>query len=350
MQDKHKESLKRREFLKTSAKFGAMASLASLSGFALNACDSKNTESTNKDSIQNLQGTQNAGESQISQNIQGEKMKKVWLVTGCSRGMGKELVLKLLKENYPVIATGRNKQSLEEIFGKENDKFLPIALNVTNEKEVQEVLQKAIAKFGRIDVVVNNAGYTHLATIEEMSDESARELFSVNVFGLLNVTRNVLPIMREQRSGHIFNVSSLGAYNVGPLSGIYCATKHTVKAISETLAMEVKDFGIHITDVKPGFIRTEFFGKSYQTTALKDSPYKNLYDENMKFYMGQDGNQAGSPQKVAELYIKVAEMENPYESLPMGTDSCEGIRNIAARTVKLMDKMKDIAKTTDIEV
>ena len=125
---------------------------------------------------------------------------------------------------------------------------------------------------------IHQCRFTHLATIEEMSDEDAREEFDINVFGILNVIRNVLPQMRAQGSGHIFNVSSLGAYNVGPLSGIYCATKHAVKAISETLAPD-------------------------------DSPYKNLYNKNMEFYMGQNGNQAGDPKKAAKLFVNVAEMD-----------------------------------------
>lgn len=273
--------------------------------------------------------------------------KKVWLVTGCSKGLGKSLVKELIAQGYPVIGTSRSRETLESVFGKESDVFLPIAMNVKDESDVQSVLKAAKDKFGRIDVVVNNAGFTHLATIEEMSDADAREEFDINVFGTLNVIRNVLPIMREQKSGHIFNVSSLGAYNVGPLSGIYCATKHAVKAISETLAQEVKQFGIHVTDVKPGFMRTEFFGSSYKTTAPEGSPYSNLYGENMEFYMGQDGNQAGDPNKAAKLYIKVAEMENPYESLPMGTDSCDGIRDICAETVKLMEDMRGVAETTN---
>ncbi|KAG4095623.1 NAD(P)-binding protein [Neocallimastix lanati (nom. inval.)] len=214
-------------------------------------------------------------------------------------------------------------------------------------KKVHDVIEKVKVKFGRIDVLVNNAGFTHLATIEEITDRDARALFDVNVFGLLNVTRNVLPVMREQKSGHIFNVSSLGAYNVGPLSGLYCATKHAVKAISETLSQEVKSFGIHVTDVKPGFMRTEFFGSSYETTIPENSPYRQLYDENMKFYKGQNGNQAGDPEKAAELYIKVAEMEDPYESLPMGTDSCDGIKEICSNTVKLMEEMRPIAESTN---
>lgn len=273
--------------------------------------------------------------------------KKVWLVTGCSKGLGKALVEKLIAQGYPVAGTSRSKESLEKSIGAESDIFLPLSMNVKDEADVKNAISLATEKFGRIDVVVNNAGFTHLATIEEMSDADAREEFDINVFGVLNVIRSVLPQMRAQGSGHIFNVSSLGAYNVGPLSGIYCATKHAVKAISETLAQEVKAFGIHVTDVKPGFMKTEFFGSSYKTTAPEDSPYKHLYNENMKFYMGQNGNQAGDPKKAAKLYIKVAEMDEPYESLPMGTDCCDGIRNICEGTVKLMTEMRSVAETTN---
>lgn len=273
--------------------------------------------------------------------------KKVWLVTGCSKGLGKALVQELLAQGYPVAGTSRSKESLEKAFGAESDTFLPLAMNVKDEADVKQAVDSVIKKFGKVDVVVNNAGFTHLATIEEMSDADVREEFDINVFGTLNVIRSVLPTMRAQKSGHIFNVSSLGAYNVAPLSGIYCATKHVVKAISETLAQEVREFGIHVTDVKPGFMRTEFFGSSYKTTAPEGSPYKHLYDENMAFYMGQNGNQAGDPQKAAKLYIEVAEMENPYESLPMGTDCCDGIRDICANTVKLMDDMRKVAETTN---
>ena len=273
--------------------------------------------------------------------------KKVWLVTGCSKGLGKALVEELIAQGYPVAGTSRSKESLEKSIGAESDIFLPLSMNVKEEADVKNAIALATEKFGRIDVVVNNAGFTHLATIEEMSDADAREEFDINVFGTLNVIRNVLPQMRAQGSGHIFNVSSLGAYNVGPLSGIYCATKHAVKAISETLAQEVKVFGIHVTDVKPGFMRTEFFGASHKTTAPRRSPYKHLYDKNMEFYMGQNGNQAGDPKKAAKLYIETAEMENPYESLPMGTDCCDGIRDICVNTVKLMDEMHGVAETTN---
>lgn len=286
----------------------------------------------------------------ICRNSSGKEQnmsKKVWLVTGCSKGLGKALVEELIAQGYSVAGTSRSKESLEKSIGAESDLFLPLSMNVKEEADVKKAIAQATEKFGRIDVVVNNAGFTHLATIEEMSDADAREEFDINVFGTLNVIRSVLPQMRAHGSGHIFNVSSLGAYNVGPLSGIYCATKHAVKAISETLAQEVKAFGIHVTDVKPGFMKTEFFGSSYKTTAPEGSPYKHLYDENMKFYMGQNGNQAGDPKKAARLYIKVAEMDAPYESLPMGTDSCDGIRDICEGTVKLMTEMRSVAETTN---
>jgi len=271
--------------------------------------------------------------------------KKVWFVTGCSKGLGKALVEELLNQKYPVAGTSRSLDSIKSF--PQTDLFLPISMNLKDEADVKKAIDKTLEKFGRIDVVVNNAGFIHLSTIEEMSDKDAREEFDINIFGVLNVVRNVLPHMRKQGSGHIFNVSSLGAYNVGPLSGIYCATKHALKAISETLAQEVKQFGIHVTDVKPGFMRTEFFGSSYKTTSPKDSPYKGLYDENMKFYMGQNGNQIGDPKKAAKLYIEVAEMEKPYESLPMGTDSCDGIKDICEKTTKLMGEMRDVAKKTN---
>lgn len=234
-----------------------------------------------------------------------------------------------------------------EQFGNESNLFLPVSMNIQDEVDVKAAVEQICTKLERIDVLMNNAGYTHLATIEEIDMDAAHTLFDVNVFGLLNVTRAVLPIMRKQHSGYIFNFSSLGAYNVGSLSGLYCATKHAVKAISETQAQEVREFGIYVTDINPGFMRTEFFGASYQTTISDGSPYQSFYNENMKFYMGQNGAQIGELDRAAELYIKVAEIKNPYESLPMGTDSCYGICEICAKTVKLMDEMREIAATTN---
>lgn len=273
--------------------------------------------------------------------------KKTWFVTGCSKGMGNVLARRLLEEGYRVAATSRAVDSLVESIGHESEAFLPLAMDVTDEADVARAVTEAEAKFGRIDVLVNNAGYTHLATIEELSDADARAVFDVNVFGPLNCIRAVLPGMRERGCGHIFDVSSLGAYNVGPLSGVYCATKHAVKAISETLAQELAGTGVRVTDVKPGFIRTEFFGQSFATTIPEGSPYANLYRQNMEFYMGQNGTQIGDPVKVARLYIQLAEMENPPVNMPMGTDSVNGIRQICADTVKAMDEIRPLSATTN---
>ena len=165
--------------------------------------------------------------------------KKVWFVTGCSKGIGKCLVEELINQGYPVAGTSRSLDTIKKTF-TQKDLFLPICMNLKDENDVKKAINQTIEKFGRIDVVVNNAGFTHLSTIEEMSDKDAREEFDINIFGVLNVIRNVIPHMRKNGYGHVFNVSSLGTYNVGPLSGIYCSTKHALKAISETLAQEVK--------------------------------------------------------------------------------------------------------------
>ena len=149
------------------------------------------------------------------------------------------LVEELINQGYPVAGTSRSLDTIKKAF-TQKDLFLLICMNLKDENDVKKAINQTIEKFGRIDVVVNNAGFTHLSTIEEMSDKDTREEFDINIFGVLNVIRNVIPHMRKNGYGHVFNLSSLGTYNVGPLSGIYCSTKHALKAISETLAQEEK--------------------------------------------------------------------------------------------------------------
>ena len=152
--------------------------------------------------------------------LSNQKNKKMWFITGCSKGLGKSLVEELIKQGYPVAGTSRSLDNIIKIF-PQKALFLPITMNLKDEEDVKKAINKTIEKFGRIDVVVNNEGFIHLSTIEEMSDKDAREEFDINIFSVLNVIRNVLPHMRKNGYGHIFNVSSLGAYNVGPLSGIF---------------------------------------------------------------------------------------------------------------------------------
>ena len=194
--------------------------------------------------------------------------KKVWLVTGASKGLGLSLVQKLLNQNFKVIATSRNVESLISVIGNESENFLPIQLDFTSDPEVKLSIIKSIEYFGKIDFVVNNAGYGQIGTLEELSDAEVKENFNINVFGSINIIRNIMPYMRNQKSGHIFNIASIGGY-FGAFAGwgVYCATKFAVVGFTEALAEEVKDFGIKATVVYPGYFKTDFLNKNSIKTA-----------------------------------------------------------------------------------
>jgi len=183
---------------------------------------------------------------------------KTWFVTGTSQGIGLELVKKVLAAGDNVVAASRS--SISSILDLEADsgRFLPIQMDLKNEESIVKGVLKAIEKFGRIDVLVNNAGYGLLGGIEESSKEEVQDNFDVNVFGLLSVTRAVLPFMRKANSGHIFNISSVFGLIAGAGWGIYCATKFAVEGLSEALAQEVQPFGIQVTIIEPGYFRTNF--------------------------------------------------------------------------------------------
>jgi len=213
--------------------------------------------------------------------------KKVWFVTGASKGLGLSLVRKLLQNGYCVAATTRNTQSLMNKVGQCSDVFLPLEVTITDNNDVKNAIEKSIAHFGKIDVVVNNAGYGQTGTLEELTDEETRENFDVNVFGTLNVIRNVMPYLRSQQSGTIFNISSVGGL-LGNFAGwgIYCATKFAVAGFTEALAEEAKEFGINVSVVYPGYFRTDFLTKGslqtpqqpiqeYEAAQLPDNPNKH---------------------------------------------------------------------------
>jgi NAD(P)-dependent dehydrogenase (short-subunit alcohol dehydrogenase family) len=195
--------------------------------------------------------------------------QKVWFVTGASKGLGLSLVKQLLNKGYNVAATSRNVADLEGAVGK-SESFLPLAVNITDEQSVTDAISQTISLFGKIDVVVNNAGYGLVGGLEELSDAEARANFDVNVFGSLNVIRAAMPHLREQKSGHIFNISSIGGFTGNfPGFGIYCATKFAVQGFTESLAAEIKSFGVKATIVSPGYFRTNFLAADslvYQRT------------------------------------------------------------------------------------
>jgi NAD(P)-dependent dehydrogenase (short-subunit alcohol dehydrogenase family) len=197
------------------------------------------------------------------------KNEKVWFVTGASKGLGLTLVKKLLGEGFRVAATSRNEQALIDAVGEKLENFLPLEMDLLCERSVSEAVSKTVDAFGEIDVVVNNAGYGQLGTLEELSDEEVRNNFDVNVFGVLNVIRSAMPHLRAQRSGHVFNISSIGGYTAGFGGwGIYCSTKFAVAALTESLAAEMKLFNVKATVVYPG-ISAPIFVEGFACSARK---------------------------------------------------------------------------------
>tara|TARA_R110002020_G_scaffold475943_1_gene714777 strand:+ start:2915 stop:3577 length:663 start_codon:yes stop_codon:yes gene_type:complete len=188
--------------------------------------------------------------------------KKVWFITGASKGLGLILTKKLLLRGCNVASTSRNKQSLIKEIGEENENFLPIEMDLTKNENVKKAIQTTISHFGRIDVLVNNAGYSQIGTLEELSEKEVEDNFKVNVFGSLNVIRNATQYLRKQKSGHIFNIASIGGYT-GNFAGfgIYCSTKFAVAGFTEALAEEMKSFGVYTTLVYPGYFRTNFLSE-----------------------------------------------------------------------------------------
>ncbi|RAK00214.1 NADP-dependent 3-hydroxy acid dehydrogenase YdfG [Larkinella arboricola] len=248
----------------------------------------------------------------------------VWFITGASKGFGLELVGQLLQKGHRVAATSRNVAELRRAVGAETADFLPLAVDLTDETSVAQAIQDTTEQFGRIDVVVNNAGYGQLGSLEELTDEEARANFEVNVFGTLNVIRQVMPQLRRQQSGHILNFSSIaGIMGSFPGWGIYCATKFAVEGLSESLAAEVAPFGIKVTIVAPGYFRTNFLKSGSIKLAENKLDEYRLVRESEAYHhqLQQDGSQPGDPVKAAAALIRIVAEPNPPLHLLLGQDA-----------------------------
>ena len=248
--------------------------------------------------------------------------EKVWFVTGASKGLGLTLVKQLINKGYKVAATSRSINDLNSAVGASAD-FLPLAVNIKDEGSVTAAIAETINRFGRIDVVVNNAGYGLTGSLEELSDQEARENFDVNVFGSLNVIRAVMPHLRQQRSGHIFNIASIGGFTGNfPGFGIYCATKFAVHGFTESLAAEVKAFGVKVTVVSPGYFRTNFLAPdSLNVPKNEIQEYKAVRDVQSAHQNDINGNQQGDPEKGVAAIITVAEAPEAPLHLFLGQDA-----------------------------
>jgi NAD(P)-dependent dehydrogenase (short-subunit alcohol dehydrogenase family) len=247
--------------------------------------------------------------------------KKVWFITGASKGFGLSLVKQLLDTGQLVAATSRNKQELIEAVNIKSNNFLPLQVDLVSGSSVSLALQHTNEVFGKIDIVINNAGYGIGGAIEELTDDETRQAFDINVFATLNVIRFVMPYLRKQRSGHIINISSIAGIAPGTGWAVYGAAKYAVIGLSEVLAADVKSLGIKVTVVAPGAFRTSFLTPgSLAITANPIEEYEDVRTTHQK-YSKMNGEQAGDPEKAAAAIIKIVDEENPPLYLLLGGDA-----------------------------
>jgi len=278
-----------------------------------------------------------------------ENKKKVWFITGASKGFGLSLVKQLLDAGQFVAATSRNKQELIEAVDIYGNNFLPLQVDLVNESSVSLALQHIYEVFGRIDVVINNAGYGIGGAIEELTDKETREAFDVNVFATLNVIRYVMPYLRGQRSGHIINISSIAGIAPGIGWAVYAAAKHAVVGLSEVLAADVRSLGIKVTVVAPGAFRTNFLKPdSLAITAHPIEDYEDVRTTH-KRYLKMDGEQAGDPEKAAASIIEIAFEANPPLHLLLGGDAYNRALNKINDLDKEMRLWAELTCSTDFE-
>lgn len=271
---------------------------------------------------------------------------KVWLITGSSTGFGRSLTEAVLKKGDRVVATARKPEQLGDLIEQYPQATKAVPLDVTNLQEVGDAVKAAVDAFGRIDVLVNNAGYGSMGAIEEQSDEAIKQQFDTNLFGALNMIRAVLPTMRSQRSGHILNISSVGGVVSMAGGGIYSSTKFALEAISEALAQEVAPLGIKVTIIEPGAFRTDFSGRSLATPEHTIADYAETSGKFMQWVQEVDGKQPGDPAKAAQAMIQVVEHENPPLRLALGEDAVNGISKKLESMKAELDAWREVSINT----
>lgn len=260
--------------------------------------------------------------------------------------MGLEVAKTVLANGDKVIATSRSLEEQINSLGAETNNLLPLKADVTNENEVKTAIEKGIDKFSQIDVILNNAGYYLVGSLEEISDAEFRRTMDVNVFGITNVIRNVMPYLRQQQSGHIINISSNMGYIGYANTGSYNASKFAVIGLSEALAQEVKPFGIHVTVVAPGMFRTNFMSDSTLAVASHLIPDYHVA-EHVKMLKSFDGNQPGDPQKLANVLLDITTLNEPPVHLPLGTDSYQSILGQRISEATELENWKHLSLSTD---
>jgi len=275
-------------------------------------------------------------------------MSRTWFITGASRGIGAEIAKAALASGDTVVATGRDRAQIEKTFTAGADRLLALELDVAQEDQAPKAVDAALARFGRIDVLVNNAGYGQLGLFEEIAADEIATQYATNVFGLFNVTRAVLPVLRRQRSGHIFNVSSVGGLVAAAGGSIYCSTKFAIEGFSEGLAQEVAQFGIKVTLVEPGAFRTDFLNDSsvrFGANGIAD--YAAFSARTKSSFTDRANKQPGDPVKLAKAILVLADTEHPPLRYAAGSDALRRIEDKLAARRSEVEQWRALTLSTD---
>ena len=271
----------------------------------------------------------------------------VWFITGCSSGFGRALVERVLARGWRVVATARDAAAITGLAGGTEDSVLTLPLDVTRHDQVEAAVQAAIARFGRIDVLVNNAGYGYQSSVEEGVDAEIRAQFEANVFGLFDLTRGVLPHMRQARSGHILNISSVAGFVGFPGSGYYAATKHAVEGWSDALASEVEPLGIKVTCVEPGPFRTDWAGRSLKQTQSRLADYAETAGARLRNTAEKSGTQAGDPVRASDAMIALTLESKPPRHLVLGAWGVDAVEAKLRATLAEIEAWRATSLATD---
>ncbi|WP_423818967.1 SDR family NAD(P)-dependent oxidoreductase [Salinimicrobium sp. TIG7-5_MAKvit] len=272
--------------------------------------------------------------------------QKVWLITGTSKGIGLDLTKLVLSLGHTVIAASRNINALEKEINQNKENLYPVQLDITSDKEVKMTIDRFVKKLGKIDVVVNNAGYSLVGSMEEMTDEEFRATMDVNLFGAVNIIRNVMPYLRKQKSGHIINISSNAGYVGFEKAASYNAAKFGMIGISEALAQEVNNFGIKVTVVAPGQFRTQFMDS---INYVKNRIDVYGVDEAEKMWSKHSGQQPGDPEKLVKILVKITEMPKPPLHLLLGPDTYKLVTQKRKEEDAEFETWKSLTLSTDFD-
>ena len=273
-------------------------------------------------------------------------MSQIWLITGSSRGLGRAFTEAALAAGHSVVAGARNPDQLADLRSKFGEKIHPVSLDVTNEARAKAAVDAAVAHFGGLDVLVNNAGYGNVSSVEDTPLDDFRAQIETNLFGVITMTKAVLPYFRERRAGYIIQITSI-AGRLGPLGRApYAAAKFGVEGFSESLAKEIGPLGIKVTIVEPGGFRTDFAGSS---TELREgrSEYESTVGATIRFQRDYNGKQPGDPAKAAAVLLHLASQQEPPLRLLLGSDSYNAAEKSALDKLESDRKWKDLTVSTD---